>query len=810
MGLDVVLLAALMPLQMGMGELRLALEQLVSPVRVLYVAAHPDDENTQLLAYLEKERHIRTAYLSLTRGGGGQNLVGAEQGDVLGMMRTQELLGARRVDGAEQFFSRARDFGYSKSAEETLQYWGHETVLRDVVRVVRTFRPHVIITRFPEFGQTHGHHLASARLAHEAFAVAGSEDCFTDQLDALSSWQPSRLFFNGRRWTGDTAPEAARRTFALETGGYNALLGESYGELAARGRSHHASQGFGSAGRRERTVERLFLLEGAGSDNPDPFQGLASEWERSEEARAAKAALDAALADFHTESRLAALVRALVAVRQMNDDAFRQEKEAGLTAIIAAAAGIFADVRAESPRLVPGAEASLEVEFRPRATTAVLESVVVQLGERELARLEGTGAAERTLAVQIPDDAAITVPYWLQQSHVRGAFVVSDRTRVGEPEGPPAIRAAFRLRINDVTLTLHRAVRSVRSDRVRGERAERVVIAPPMSLTGAGSVILLRTGETREVQLQVRSTAAVEGELRLPEAPGYAIEPARIPLRFERADQTVDVSLRIRAEANAVAMTLSPVLHAAGRDYGYHEDRIDHDHISPMTLLRPAQIRLSAVRSAAYEGQVAYLQGAGDRVPESLRQLGVRVAELSFEELRTADLSAYAAVVLGVRAYNTHGALADLQPRLFEYVENGGVLITQYNTNSWFGRLGVASVGPYPLTITRDRVTNERANVVQERDPILLGPNAITEQDFEGWVQERGLYFARDWDERYRTPLSMADPGASATRGSLLVADVGRGRFVYTGLSFFRQLPAGVPGAARLFLNLLTPRTSGQ
>jgi hypothetical protein len=379
---------------------------------------------------------------------------------------------------------------------------------------------------------------------------------------------------------------------------------------------------------------------------------------------------------------------------------------------------------------------------------------------------------------------------------------------VGSPLGPPPLVARFRLEVAGEELEFGREVRHVWGDRVRGERSTRVVVAPAVTITSDEVVEVVSAGQSRELSFTLRASAAMEGALRFPETAGYTLEPQTVPLSFARANEIQLIVVRVRANRGAGPLVVQPMIEVDGgvTERGIRESRIDHDHIPTVTLFRPASLRLAAIDAAPYSGRIAYLQGAGDLMPSSLRQLGIDVDELSFAELQSEPLDGYAAVVLGVRAYNTMPTLRDLQPKLFAYVENGGVLLTQYNTNSWFGSLGDTSVGPHSLTISRDRVTNERAAVEMIDDPVLQSPNAISGRDFDGWVQERGLYFASEWNDEYRTPLRIADPTEVPSRGSLLVADVGRGRFVYTGLSFSRQLPAGVSGAYRLFLNLISPR----
>lgn len=802
------------------AELALALERLRVVGSVLYVAAHPDDENTALLAWLSKGRRLRTGYLALTRGDGGQNLIGSEIGPALGVIRTQELLAARRIDGAEQLFTRAIDFGYSKSPEETLQVWDREAVLSDVVRVVRSFRPDVLITRFPPDGRGgHGQHTASALLALEAFRAAGDPGRFPEQIAAgLAPWQPKRIFWN----TWDPQATAGAPVLAVDVGAYDPLLGEAYSELAARSRSQHKSQGFGAAGRRGTLPVYLELMESVveGEAAPaDPFEGIDLTWSRLPGGEAVDGALADAIQAFEPEKPsvvLPHLARALERLRSLPPDPWLPVAEKEITGVMRAAAGLWLEVIAAEPTVVPGGRVAVTVRALNRSPAAV------RLTGLELPFAGGAGQPavpdaplvnnqpyELEAELSVPPDQPPTRHYWLREPPANGLYRVPDPSLIGLPEAPSPLTAHFTLEVAGQQLAFHLPVRYRWTDPVLGERYRPVEIVPPVTVELPERVMIFPDAGSREVMVTVRAgVAEAAGTLSLALPPGFAASPGEIPFSLAQAGQAESLSFQVTPPAGAGAGPLTAVATVDGRSLSRELAVIDHPHIPVQTLLPPAQARLVRVDLATRGREIGYVMGAGDQVPEVLRQLGYPVTLLSDEDLAQGDLARFDAIVTGVRAYNTRDRLAQLNPRLLEYVRGGGTLVVQYNTSH---RLVMEELAPFPLTLSRERITVEEAPVrlLAPEHPLLTTPNRITPADFQGWVQERGLYFPGEWDPRYQAVIASADPGEESLPGGLLYARYGDGAYVYTGYAFFRQLPAGVPGALRLFANLLAGGRSG-
>jgi LmbE family N-acetylglucosaminyl deacetylase len=799
-------------LSMNAGTLAHEFDRLTNTGRVLYVAAHPDDENTRLLAYLVNGRHVTAAYLAMTRGGGGQNLIGPEQAELLDVIRTEELLAARRLDAAWQRFTRMRDFGYSKSAEETLRIWGHEEALADVVWVIRSFRPDVIIARFGEEPPNHGHHTASAILVREAFAAAADPQRFPEQLGrGVEPWQATRLLRNVSQWREDPPPSDA---LPIEVGGYDVRLGLGYGELAALSRSQHKSQGFGVAGERGVIVERFVAVAGAAPEG-DFLDGIDLGWSRF---GAVAAPLSTALGDAvaaldrdHPERAIPALLRARVAFAALPDVPRVRDGRRALDQDIAAAAGLFVRANAARPTAVPGS--SVEV---------VIELVARRLGGMRVRHLTLPGEARRetdtplplgekveiTAEVGIAPDAAISAPYWLAAGAGEGRQTVADARLIGEPTGPPPLTVRIEITAGDGTISLDVPVVHSWTDRVHGERIRLFRIVPPATVTPSRRAVLLVNGESATASLRVRAGRdALRGEVSLPLPPGWRSDPTRVPVDLGRAGEETTVRFAITAPPDAEQVTIRPTVTVGGRDWSYREDVIDYPHIPLQLVLQPATLRLVPLTIARPAGLIGYLPGSGDTVADDLRSVGMTIETIDEEMLRTGDLDRFAAIVVGIRAYNTRPDVRTAHARLMRYAENGGTVVVQYATHSTSSPLEVP-IGPYPLQIDRGRVTDETAPMtpVDPEHVVLRVPNRIAASDFEGWVQERGLYFAQTWDDRYQPIFSVADPGERPQLGGLLVAEHGRGRWVYTGLAFFRQLPAGVPGAYRLFANLLAGR----
>jgi len=793
---------------MDAGTLAHALDRLDGTARVLYVAAHPDDENTRLLAWLSNARHVTVAYLSMTRGGGGQNLIGREQSQLLDVVRTEELLAARRLDGARQRFTRMRDFGYSKTAEETFRVWGHDEALSDVVWVIRTFQPDVVITRFDENPPNHGHHTASAILAREAVAAAADPARFSEQLGrGATVWKVTRLLRNVANFRGEPPPDGA---LTLDVNGYDARFGLSYGELSARSRSQHKSQGFGVSGERGPTLESFVTVQGE-APKADLLDGVALGWERFGEAGAPVGrALKAARAAFdldHPERTVPPLVEALGALEAVPDGPRARDAKASIVRAIAAAAGLFARATSDAPFAVPGKTSKIAVEVIVRRPADLrLERVTLPGGSRMDLGIAAGAKKQLTGEIAVPADAPVSVPYWLAPSTVPGRNAVSDETLVGEPEGPPALPVVLELTSAGRSFPLEIPLQYVWTDPVEGERVRDVLVAPPATVTPAREAVLFPNGATHDVVVRVRASQdGLEGDVVLPAPTGWRVEPARAPVKLAKSGEETAVRFSVTPPKGASApAAAAPAIEVSGRRFGYREDVIDHPHIPMQVVLQPAAVRLVPASLTLPQGTIGYVQGSGDSIPDDLADLGVSVTVLDDETLRNGDLSRFRAIVVGIRAYNTRDVLRPAHERLMRYVEGGGTVVVQYNTQSRVGPLSTP-VGPYPLEIGRGRVTDETAamTLLVPGDEIFTKPHKIGPSDFDGWVQERGLYFAETWDTRYVPLLSAADPGEPPLTGALLVARHGKGRYVYTGLAFFRQLPAGVPGAYRLFLNLI-------
>jgi LmbE family N-acetylglucosaminyl deacetylase len=822
--------AATPPRQPDAAAIAAGLRKLGVVGSVLYVAAHPDDENTALLAYLSNHARVRTAYLSVTRGDGGQNLIGAERGPALGLIRTQELLAARRLDGAEQFFTRARDFGFSKSPDETLRIWGRDAVLADMVWVIRRFRPDLIVTRFsPLPSETHGHHTASAMLAVEAFHAAADPHFHPEQLaDGVTPWQARRLYWNRSSWNikpGDDLSGDVR----LDVDAYDPLLGLSYGELAADSRSMHKSQGFGVARSRAPIVEYFQRLAEAPEPSRAPghapgglFDGVDLRWSRLPGGARVGRLVEQAIRAFDpaapagTIPALAAIDAALDGVR---DAGWRAQKRREVHDLMLACAGVFAEATAPDFRVAPGASLDVELTAVNRSAAAVeLDAVRFPLAAapervgRPLAPPPAAGGAapafEVRRAVTVPADFPPTTPYWLAEAPEPGLYRVAEHALLGLPEGPAPLQVELTLTIAGRRITVARPVWYKWTDPVMGERHRAVEVTPAVSIApDTGQLMFPGPGARRLAVRLVAGAEGVAGTVRFQAPPGWSVEPATAPFSLSAKGSETTLAFQVRpAGAGAAAGTLRVLADVGGRALSREVVHVAHPHIPIQTFLSDADVRLIPVALATGGKRIGYLPGPGDEVPAALRGVGYDVTILGDADLKSgpAALARFDAIVTGVRAFNVSEALRAAHATLTAYVEAGGVLVVQYNTNNRLAPLS-APLGPFPFTIGQKRVTDEDAAVsfAPPQHPAVTWPNRLTANDFTGWVQERGLYFAERWDPRYETPLSMHDPGEAPLAGSVLWARAGQGTFVYTGLAFFRQLPAGVPGAFRLFANLL-------
>jgi LmbE family N-acetylglucosaminyl deacetylase len=816
LGLAVPLLAvAFSPLARAEIPSAVAIQQDLRSFRetatVLYVAAHPDDENTQFIAYFARGRSYRTAYLSLTRGDGGQNELGADFDQKLGVLRTQELLAARRIDGGRQFFSRAIDFGFSKNPEETLRFWDHDKVLGDVVRVIRQFRPDVIVTRFPipPGSGGHGHHTASAMLAVEAFKLAGNPASYPEQLaQGLSPWQPKRILWNswdGGRSTGGLDGPIVR----VDIGGDDPVTGEPFGTIANRSRGMHKTQGLGGFSGRTASGPnpQSFMLLAGEPATQDIMDGVDLTWNRIPGGADIGPLANDLLAKFDPKDP-AASVPALLAIRTklaaLSTDPLVADKRAQLDHLLQACLGLEVSTAIAHADAVPGESIALH-------QTAIIHSNVPVrwLGTQatdELA-LVANQSVTRESSATIPIDAPLSQPYWLREAPAEGLYSVSDPSLIGLPENPPALLLQQRFEVGGQTLVVADEPVAVASDRAELRRPLEVVA--PVSFAWSHPLELLAPGAARTVTLELTAgRAGVDGTLQLEAPAGWKITPTARKFHLGASGEHVTLTFDLIAPAQPADAHVS--IRAAIGPRRYHRGRTElHYAHLPMQLLQPDAVLHAVACDVAVQGRkLGYVPGAGDDVATSLRLLGCDVTDLAAADLTAENLHAFDAVVIGVRAFNENKAVASALPALLGYVENGGVVIAQYNRPN-----GLESVplGPYPLSIQGPapllRVTDETVPVgfLAPDHRALNAPNKIHASDFEGWVQERGSYFPSTWDESHYTAiLTMSDPGEKPLKGSLLVAKHGRGWFVYTGVSFFRQLPAGVPGAYRLFANLVS------
>lgn len=793
----------------GSAELKHRIEKLRTVGRVLMIAAHPDDENTAFLAYCAQGRKLRTAYLSLTRGEGGQNLIGSEQGALLGVIRTQELLAARRIDGAEQYFTRAIDFGFSKSAPESLEKWGEEAVLGDAVQVIREFRPDVIVNRFsgtPRDG--HGHHQAAALLGKEAFRAAADPARFQERG---RPWQAKRLLWNGFSFSRAQEQELEQMAKGLrvDLGEFDALLGYSYGELAGISRSQHRSQGMGSAERRGSVANHLFVVDGAAAEQ-DWLEGVDLTWKRIPGGAAVEEALARAEREFdvkHPERALRALVEARRRMAALDhEDARARLAEADEA--IALAAGLWLDVSVNVGEAAPEETVRLTLTAVSRMAEGVtLERVAVTGMAGTPVLLAKPAALERNKAVtasapfRIPEGQAWTQPFWLARPAAGNLYAMAPEA-IGRAEGAPALEAEFAIRVDGERIVLRRPVECRYVDRVRGEMTRPFAVAPAVAVRIPALSLLFPDAKARPVTVEARALAGgAKATLRLKAPAGWRVEPAEVAFEAKEKGEQRAFVFQVTPGAAAGVLTVE----------GAHEvTRIDYEHIPVQTIQPPASARAVRADVQIKAKRIGYVMGAGDEVPAALRQMGAEVELLDAAALAHGDLSRYQAIVTGVRAWNVREDLRSAHERLKEFARKGGTVVVQYNIQDgvFFGSEAgtLKNMGPLPVKISRDRVTVEEAEVrmLKPDHALLRGPNAITAADFVGWVQERGLYFPGEWDAGYDALLEMNDPGEEPLRSGLLAARTGRGWYVLTSLSFFRQLPAGVPGAYRLFANLVS------
>jgi LmbE family N-acetylglucosaminyl deacetylase len=793
------------------GEILLKLHKLNVLGNALYVAAHPDDENTRMIAYLGNERLVNTAYLSLTRGDGGQNLIGPELREGLGVIRTQELLAARRLDGGKQFFTRANDFGYSKTATETLNIWDRQAVLSDVVWVFRKFRPDIVITRFPPDARAgHGHHTSSAIMAEEAFAVAGSKEEFPEQFSLVQPWQPARMMINSGRWW-DTDIENRPGVLKIDVGAYNPFLGLSYSEIAADSRSQHKSQGFGNSRSRGESMEYLTIIAGDTATR-DIFEGIDLTWARigashlEEQVNNIIAAFDAA----HPEEIIADLLNLRTRVASIKDTFWRSIKLKEIDHLIMDCSGLFIGAWAGDYSVVPGETLAVNLEIVNRSE-AELKLVSVSYLEQDTivdTPLFNNQKLILPLTMTPDGETDYSVPYWLAEPSTLGMYTVSDQKKIGLPENKAALSVVAEFMISSHRISYTVPVVYRWTDRVNGEMTRPVSFIPPVFVNPANQVQIFNNRQPKTIKVNISSGKAdVSGEayLRLPS--GWKSEPAAISVELRNKFEEKQISFMVTPPAGEQAITITAAFKANQKEYDQSLQTIAYDHIPYQVLLPKAEIKAVRADISSYAKTVGYIMGAGDQVPAAMEQLGIKVWIMNENDITDDNLQQLDAVILGIRALNTNTWLKAKKDVLLDYVERGGTLVTQYNTTR---RLDWMDFAPYELKFTGrssdSRVSEETAKIgiLEKGHMVLNKPNPIIPADFDNWVQERGLYFPSAWDDHYTAVLSSNDTNESPKNGGLLIAGYGQGYYVYTGYSWFRELPAGVPGAYKLFANIIS------
>jgi LmbE family N-acetylglucosaminyl deacetylase len=812
------ILLAQKPQKLNSAEIYNQLQKLNFLGSVLYIAAHPDDENTRLISYLSNEVKARTAYLSLTRGDGGQNLIGPQLRELLGVIRTQELIEARKIDGGEQFFSRANDFGYSKNPEETLQIWDREKVLSDVVWAIRKFQPDVIINRFDHrtAGTTHGHHTASALLSTESFDLTNNPTAFPDQLKLVETWQAKRQFFNTSWWFYGSKEkfDAAEKTnlITFETGVYYPTLGKSNQEIAALSRSSHQSQGFGSTGTRGQETEYLEFINGEKSkDNSNIFGGIDTSWNRIKGGKPIGDMLTEIVSQYDFSNPSASvpnLAKVYLMIQALDKNHWKTVKSSELTNIIASCSGLYLEAVAQNQEATPGSTVNLKLEAINRSTIKIDLLSVTTFPENKKTNfnkaLNNNVSENIPLDLQLPNTIEYTQPYWLKEKGTIGMYTVKDQKNIGIPDVIREVKVVFNIAISGIEIPFERTVVYKYNDNVKGEMYNYLDIVPEVTTTILNKVSLFNDGNNKSVGVKIKAGKdGVKGNLQLELAGNWEVSPKFIPFDLEKKGTEQVLYFGVTPPTESSEVIAKSIAVVDNKRYDKNQVIIDYSHISKQQVLEPAEAKFIKLDLKTNGQKIAYIMGAGDEVPVSLTQMGYSVSLLTPEEITAEKLKSFDVIITGIRAYNTVDDLTNKQSILFDFVKGGKTMLVQYNTPDG---INTANIAPYPLKISRDRVTEENAEVrfLAPNHPVLNYPNKITSKDFVGWKQEQGLYYPHEFDKAFTPILSSNDKGESPKNGALLIATYGKGYYIYTGLSLFRELPEGVSGAYRILANIIS------
>lgn len=785
---------------------------------ILYIAAHPDDENTRLISYFSNETKARTAYLSLTRGDGGQNLIGSQLRELLGVIRTQELLEARKIDGGEQFFTRANDFGFSKNPAETLEIWDKEKVLADIIFAIRKFQPDIIINRFDHrtSGNTHGHHSASAILSFESFSKASDPTVFPEQLNWVKPWQTKRQFFNPSWWfygSQEKFDAADKSNFlALQTGVYYAAIGKSNQEIAALSRSCHKSQGFGSTGTRGQETEYLELINGAfPPEKANLFDGIDTSWNRIKGGKPIGDLISKIIQEFdfkNPSSSVPNLAKAYSMIQNVEDNHWKNLKSEEIKNVIAACSGLYLEAVAQNQEATPGSLVKLKLEAINRSPIEMqLLSVTTLPNQKIIVQnvvLKNNVVQNSALDLQLPATVEYTQPYWLKDKGTVGMYTVSDQKNIGIPDVIREVKVVFNIKINEIEIPFDRLVVYKDNDEVKGEMYNYLDIVPEVTTSILDKVSLFKDNKMKYVALKIKAGKdAVEGNLQLELPKSWNVQPKSIPFHLDKKGQEQTLYFEVTPPNSQEEAVAKGVAIVDGKRYDKEQISINFDHITKQQVLKAAESKFIRMDLKTNNQRIAYIMGAGDEVPNSLMQMGYKVTLLRPEEIAPEKIANFDIVMTGIRAYNTVQALANKQNVLFDFVKGGKTMLVQYNTPN---DLVTENLAPFPMKISRDRVTEENAEVrfLAPNHPVLNVPNTITANDFEGWKQEQGLYYPNEFDKAFTPILSSNDKGETPKDGALLIAAYGKGVYIYTGLSFFRELPEGVSGAYKLLANMIS------
>ena len=794
------------------SEIYSKLEKLNVLGSLLHVGAHPDDENTNLISYFSNKYNVETTYLSLTRGDGGQNLIGSELKDELGVIRTQELIAARKVDGANQLFTSAKDFGYSRNPEETLRIWNKKKLLDEIVSHIRTIQPDIIINRFDHrtSGRTHGHHTSSAILSDKAFDLAANKNEFRDQLNSLSTWEPKRLFLNVSWFfygSQDNFSRVNKKDFIkFDYSEYNTLRGKTYEEISAESRSQHKSQGFGrSANPGGPKWGYLELIKGKNIDSNNPFEGIDISWNRIKGGKKIDELIKNLLNnfDFKTpEKNVSALINIYNNIEKLDDSYWKNKKINDLKEIIIECLGLNIQLNSKNMLGTPNNSETFNLKIvNPSNVDVLIKNI--KTNERNIPInliLSNNNLLEKKVKINTND--RITTPYWLTSEGDLGMFNVKNDENNGLPETQPSISANINIEINGSQINLIKYPFYRFTDPINGEVIIPFTIVPKMTLNLDQQVYIFYNSEPKQIFVSVNAHAEkIEGNLTLKIPDGWEIDPENHKINLDKKGEQKTYVFNVSAK-NKNSGIIKPIVEIENQSYSNSLIEIDYPHITKQFIVKPSYAKANGIDLKNNVYRVGYIMGAGDKIPKTLENIGVDVVEIEPSQIKFENIKYLKTIILGIRSFNVIDELRSKNRVLWEYVKNGGTLIIQYNTTRG---LKTNEIAPYKLKLSRDRVTDENSKfkILNKSHPIFNYPNKIENYDFNNWVQERGLYFPSSWSDKFEPHIEFSDYDQIITKGGLLSASYGNGKIIYTGLSFFRQLPAGVSGAYRLFINLI-------